>query len=203
MGNNFNTGTSLNNEYDLWLAFIHGDEHAFSELYKKCYRDLYSYGISLGMDEHQAVDAIQDIFLKIYLKSIKIKNAETVRPFLFQSIKNAYLNLLKREQKHISLENLTYDFSFKYTIEDRLINKEDREAVKQKIDKALSTLTSRQKEIIYLRFLHEMEFEEIAVILNISEQAARNLLHRAFEKIRKNANTLDVIILYLIFCTLK
>ena len=52
----------------LWKKFISGDEEAFSRLYKSCYRDLYAYGISLGMDRESIKDAIQDIFLIFILE---------------------------------------------------------------------------------------------------------------------------------------
>ena len=55
-------------------------------------------------------------------------------------------------------------------------------------------MTPRQKEIIYLRFLHQKEYEEIAQIMDMSEQAARNLTYRAMEKIRKENNDFFVLL---------
>ena len=57
------------------------------------------------------------------------------------------------------------------------------------IKRILDGLTPRQREIIYLRFLHQMDYKEIAVIMNLSEQAARNLTHRAMDKLRKENDT--------------
>lgn len=51
----------------------------------------------------------------------------------------------------------------------------------------LRGLTGRQKEIIYLRFIHEMSFDEISEIMEINIQSARNLLVRSMEKLRKEA----------------
>jgi RNA polymerase sigma factor (sigma-70 family) len=79
-----------------------------------------------------------------------------------------------------------------------LEDEEERNEIKEKIDAILKSLTPRQKEIIYLRFLQQMEYDEIAKIMNMSEQAARNLLHRALENARKNNTGLVLFILLLV-----
>lgn len=170
---------------DLWLTFIQGDKIAFSLLYEKCYPKLYSYGINLGMDELQVSDAIQDIFLKLFEKPHIITDASTFLPFVFRSIRNYFINLQKKVSNHVDIEEYLTSFTFEYTIEDRLIIEEDAKNLSLQIEQMLSILTARQKEIIYFRFLHEMSYEEIALIMNISQQGARNMLYKAFEKIRK------------------
>lgn len=71
---------------------------------------------------------------------------------------------------------------------------EEVKALKEKIHRIINSLTPRQKEIIYLRFLHQKEYEEIAQIMDMSEQAARNLTYRAMEKIRKENNDFFVLL---------
>ncbi|WP_347022183.1 RNA polymerase sigma factor, partial [Bacteroides ovatus] len=57
----------------------------------------------------------------------------------------------------------------------------------------LKGLTGRQKEIIYLRFVHEMSFEEISEIMEINIQSARNLLTRSMEKLRKEVSSTTIL----------
>lgn len=172
-------------EAELWIAFRNGDKTAFSYLYKKNYRKIYSYGINLGMDGSQVSDAIQDIFLKLYEKPEVITQPATLLPFLFRSIRNSFINTLKKNKSQTELDDSVIPFSFEYTIDELLIEREDETSLKNKVEEVLSCLTARQKEIIYFRFLYEMEYEEIARIMNISQQGARNMLYKAFEKIRK------------------
>ncbi|MDR3262402.1 MAG: sigma-70 family RNA polymerase sigma factor [Tannerella sp.] len=169
-------------ETDLWLAFRQGHKAAFSELYKKCYGKLYSYAIYLGMDDAVAPDAIQDLFLKLYEKPDIITDASTLLPFLFRSIRNYFINLVKKKAMYVDIDQLP--FTFGYTIDEDLTAEEDRKALEEQVQKLLSCLTSRQKEVVYFRFFYEMEYEEIARIMNISQQGARNMLHKALEKIR-------------------
>ncbi len=171
-------------ETDLWVLFSEGNEFAFSQLYTQCFPKLFSYSLNLGMSDSQAKDAIQDLFLKLYDRPLLIKDPDTIRAFMFRSVKNHYLNILKKGERSISLDTTETAFHFNYIIDDTALAKEEQEEVKQRVDKLLSTLTPRQREIIYFRFLHEMEYEEISKIMNISEQSARNLLHKAFDKVR-------------------
>ena len=81
-----------------------------------------------------------------------------------------------------------YDFSFdlNYTIDDQLFLTQDQ-GLSDEVYRMLRGLTGRQKEIIYLRFIHEMSFDEISEIMEINIQSARNLLVRSMEKLRKEA----------------
>ncbi len=168
----------------LWDSFLKGDQQAFSIFYKNNYTMLYSYGRRLQMDDDQIRDIIHDIFLKLYSNPAIIKATNTIRPFLLVSMRNAFINLQKKTQKQVHTEVL--DFDFKYTVENDFWDKEKQVDVKREVDNIIRQLTPRQKEIIYLRFLYEMSYEEIAQIMNMSEQAARNLVYRTIDRIRKD-----------------
>jgi RNA polymerase sigma factor (sigma-70 family) len=50
---------------------------------------------------------------------------------------------------------------------------------------ALAQLSNRQKEIIYLKFYQELNYEEVSDIMNINYQAARNLLYQSIKSLKK------------------
>lgn len=186
------------NDSNLWDSFINGNEGAFSMFYKKNYTKLYSYGMSLGLDDDQARDIIQELFIKLYANPLLIKDTSTIQSFLFVSVRNAFINHIKFKKKHINYQQID-NFEFPYVVENnRLEDEEEIKIIKAKVDKIISTLTPRQKEIIYLRFLQQMEYDEIAQVMNMTEQAARNLIHRAVEKARKDNPELAIILFVLI-----
>jgi len=191
--------TTINyNESDLWSSFVNGDKEAFSHFYKHNYQRLYSYAISLGMDEEQVRDIIQELFIKLYMKPQLIREVSTIRSFLFVSIKNAFINQINFKRKHVNYEYIE-NFELSYCVENtKLEDEEEVKRIKDKVDEIISCLTPRQKEIIYLRFLQQMEYDEIAQIMDMSEQAARNLIYRAMEKARKN-NTDFTFFLFTLF----
>lgn len=46
-------------------------------------------------------------------------------------------------------------------------------------------MTARQKEAVYLRYIMELSYEDISVLMDMSVQSLRNLLSRTMLKIRK------------------
>jgi RNA polymerase sigma factor (sigma-70 family) len=58
---------------------------------------------------------------------------------------------------------------------------------------ALAQLSNRQKEIIYLKFYQELNYEEVSEIMNINYQAARNLLYQSIKSIKKLLTALTFI----------
>jgi len=188
-----------NNYSDLWIKFLNGNNDAFSEIYKLSYRALYSYGLSFKISEEQVRDIIQDVFLKLYSKPDYIRDKETIRPFLFASIRNGCLNILKSQPKYSDFKDVD-EFNLHYSINDTGIeNKEGLNQINNYVKHILEKLTKRQKEIIYLRFLHQMDYEEISEIMNLSEQAARNLTHRAITKLRKENKESYLLLFILLF----
>ena len=89
------------------------------------------------------------------------------------------------------------EFSIKVSVLDDLIEKEDREILEHRIQNLLSNLTNRQREAISLRYMHEMEYEEIALLLEMTPKATRKLVSRAMERLRDQNLTL---IYFLLFC---
>ena len=179
----------------LWSSFLGGDEAAFSRLYKICYRKLYSYGVSLGIDDELIRDIIQDLFLKIYEKPEIVKEVSTIIPFLLTSMKNAFFNNKKISGRFSNLEQLDDVFNLKYSVNSVESEEEDAH-IKQLVNDIMQSLSPRQKEIIYLRFSHQLEYHEIATVLKISEQSARNLIHRAIKKMRKDNLSLIFLIIF-------
>lgn len=173
------------NNSELWNRFLNGDESSFAAFYRQNYKKLYSYAVNLGLAEEEAHDVIQELFVKLYTHPQLIKDTETILSFLFVSVRNAFINQIKKRKRTVYINELE-NFEFSYTVECKEIeDKEDVLAIKERVDEVMKLLTPRQKEIIYFRFLYQMQYEEIAEIMGLSVQSARNLIHRAIEKVRR------------------
>ena len=67
-----------------------------------------------------------------------------------------------------------------------MIKAEEQEMIRSKVEQLLESLTDRQREIIYLRYSQECDYEEIAQIMQITVPACRKLFHKALAKLKKN-----------------
>lgn len=185
----------------LLAQFTAGCNEAFSYFYTYFMQDLYAYGISLGGSEDVVKDCIQDIFLQIHFAEKNFVSIDHLKFFLLKSIKNKLYNIYssKRVLSSASMTEDVLNFSIKTTVLDTIIDEENRTAIQQRIDHLLSKLTSRQKEGIYLRYIQELEYAEIAEILRMTPTGARKLISRSLKRLREDQQVLLLQFLWFFF----
>lgn len=171
---------------DIINRFLDGDKEAYSLIYKKYIKELFSYGTGLGYDMETLKDVVQDLFYKILCKPKSLKDVSNLKYFLFRSLKNGLLNTSRSSAKTDNLDSYTHVFANKVTILDQLIEIEDKIEIEKYIESLLNKLTSRQKEAIYLRYIQSLDYEEIAELLNMEIPSVRNLVARGINKIRES-----------------
>ncbi|MDR2815444.1 MAG: RNA polymerase sigma factor [Proteiniphilum sp.] len=185
----------------LFTRFKEGDDHAFSFFYEFYINDLYAYGISLGGEKEVVKDVVQDIFLNMYFEEKDFVSIDHLKYFLLKSLKNRLYNIYKSKAVSTTtgISEEVLSFSITTTVLDQIIDEEERTLIKQQIDDLLSKLTSRQKEAIYLRFMQELEYEEIAEIMNITQHAARKLISRSLKRLKEDEHLLLICLFMVIF----
>jgi RNA polymerase sigma factor (sigma-70 family) len=81
-------------------------------------------------------------------------------------------------------DKLLGEFNIEYSFQDQLINMEISEEKRVRLQQAIITLSPGQKEIIYLKFEQELEYPEIAHLMNITIESARKQLYRVLLSLR-------------------
>lgn len=165
--------------------FLKGDKSAYTTIYNQYTDMLFSYGMGMGFERETIKDAIHDVFYKLYFNRNLLKNIDNLKFYLFRMLKNRLIDIHRSDVELSDITDYEMKFSIKVTIMDEMIGEEDKTALQNKIKTLLECLTDRQREGIYLRFMQEMDYEEIAELLNMTPQAARKLIFRAMERMRE------------------
>lgn len=171
-----------------WHNFSNnGDADAFSAFYHAHVNALYAYGLSLSFSKEICKDAIQDVFCKIFVNREKLKAIENMKAYLFRAYKNRLIDIFSKSEQTEDISSLS-ELSFKIEVDtaDIIIDAEETDNLKQKVENLLNSLTPRQREAVYLRYMQQMEYDEIAPVLKMSSESVRKLVHRAIVKLRKN-----------------
>jgi RNA polymerase sigma factor (sigma-70 family) len=162
---------------------------------------LYSYALHLGFDEETAMDAIHDVFYKLCTGHSSLNEINNLKSYLLRSLRNRLIDI-KRINREDAAPFSTQDsmqevlpFQLHVTIEDELIMKEDAEEIRHKVENVLQRLTDRQREIVYLRYIREQSYEEIADIMQISVAACRNLISKSIAKLKDSSLTVALFLL--------
>ncbi|WP_346863518.1 sigma-70 family RNA polymerase sigma factor [uncultured Draconibacterium sp.] len=177
----------------LWQSFLNGDDNCFSLIYNSTVNGLLNYGLKFSMDRDLVHDCLQEVFIDLFLKRKKSGNKiQKLKPYLFVAVRNGIVKRIVKENRFrfVNLDEMndTLDFNIEYSEEHKVITSEKSTERNDKLLGAVKNLAPRQKEIVYLKFEEELEYNEIAEIMKISVESARKSMHRAVLALR---NLLD------------
>lgn len=157
----------------------------FIALYKFYYQDLYAYGVSLGFNTEDVKDAIQEVYLKLYFNERLCIDEKKIKFYLLRSVRNQLIDWERTKKDTSSIEEEERSFKLSVSVEESFISDEEDLLLKKRVNRILDLLTDHQREIVYLHFIEEMPYEEIAVMLDMRIQTVRGQVFKAMEKLRK------------------
>lgn len=157
----------------------------FIALYKFYYQDLYAYGVSLGFNTEDVKDAIQEVYLKLYFNERLCIDEKKIKFYLLRSVRNQLIGWERTKKDTSSIEEEERSFKLSVSVEESFISDEEDLLLKKRVNRILDLLTDHQREIVYLHFIEEMPYEEIAVMLDMKIQTVRGQVFKAMEKLRK------------------
>ncbi len=134
------------------------DKKAYEQLYENYYKLVYGIAFSILKNASDSEDIVQLVFTKIYeMDKDKLPNDKEAS-WIYSLTKNEAISLIRKRNDSINLDNI-------YEIEDNddYINKV---IDKQTYNKLISKLNDREKQIISLKILSDLSFEEIANLIN-------------------------------------
>lgn len=187
----------MQDDKDIWEAFRSGDESSLQRIFDKYYTPLFNYGHKFSADDHLIEDALQNLFVKLWKNREGIKDTGSVKNYLYKSFRRVLLRVLEVQQREYSFsvldgwpasgQELAYD--------QTLISRERLESIRGNLVAALEKMTPRQREIIHLRYYEEMEYEEIAALMQLSVSSTYKLLYKAIDTLRQYLSKTDLLIL--------
>lgn len=174
----------LCNEAELWDNLRAGSEEAFSLVYTRFADVAYSYGCRLNPDKDLVKDCIQNLFVTIWNTRNKLGPTTSIKYYLFRSLRREVV----RQQKYSKMcqDGVSHTPTEEESAEARWINADEDTERNNALDTALRQLSERQREAVYLRFYQNMDFEEIALLMEISPRAVYKLIYRAIDVLKRN-----------------
>lgn len=171
----------------LWNEIRYGNERALYQLYMSCYDSLLRYGLHISGDKVKAMDCINEAFTEIWTKRDRLPEVKEVHGYLFVIYKRKLVRLIHHKRPVYSLpgDEFPPTLQSESSYEDMLIASQSEEEKKNRIHTALINLTSRQKELIRMRYFDGMSMEDIAGKLHLSLRTIYNTIHSAIATLRK------------------
>lgn len=183
-------------ENDLWVKACCGDNRSLELLYHSHAKGLYQYGLNFTSKTELIEDVIQDLFIRIFNNKETHSREVNVKSYLIKSFRNNLFRILEKERKYFYAEKDDYCFDVTFSIEHRIMATEEDLIRKRKLVAGISRLTSKQKEIIYLRYTRGFDYDEISDILNMGIESCRNATCRAVRVLRAEIKREAMVLLH-------
>lgn len=186
---------------ELWAAFREGNQEAYAEIYERYAKVMYIYGIRFTNNYELIEDCIHDIFVKLYNDRKKLPEVSNLKFYLFISLKNSLLNKKSEISERFSLELIENTLpSYYASVEEKMISEEKESEYNRVFSLINDILSSRQKQVIYYKYVEQLSYKEISERMNINIQSAKNMSQIALKKIRSHLSDTSIIpIIFLLF----
>ncbi len=169
-------------EKDLIVRLKNGDQTAFELLFHFYYPGLVMYSTQFTTDRMEAEEIVQNFFVRFWQKHQQIIPSDSLKNYLFLSVKNGSLNYLKHkrvEEKYIrsmsELSNQHLIFEPDVYVETEL---------QEKIKNAIDLLPEKCREIFIMSRIRGLKNEEIATELNLSKRTVETQISKALKVMR-------------------
>lgn len=144
-------------------------------------KKLLRFAVHFLKDEDEARDVVQDVFLKLWQKKDELDQIENMEAFAMRMTRNRCLDVL-RANKVVPIDAET-DRKMKQETVDVHSQIELKEAANQ-VKTLIEQLPDVQRNVMYLRDIEQLEYEEIAERTGLQVNAVRVNLSRARKKVR-------------------
>ncbi|MGM0607225.1 MAG: RNA polymerase sigma factor [Candidatus Muiribacteriota bacterium] len=170
------------NEAEIVKKILEGDSSQFEKIMDIYSKRLYSFLYRMCLNEALAEDILQQAFIKAYRYLNKWDNSRGLKNWLYMIARNCFYDYVKKEKKinFVSMHDLEFFLSADETgPEKEAMNREEvREVVKK-----IYTLKPKYAEILILRYIEDLSYEEISQILQLPLGTVKIRIHRAREKL--------------------
>ena len=159
-----------------------GDKAALEFLYKRYYSKLYGFVKTFRLKHVSPDDIVQQTFLRIWENRRLLKEGVPFERQLYTIAKNIVLNLLKREKRSTSLEDLMV---LEAPLEDDMGDGPEKEQMLERLRQKISEMPARRREIFELHKFNGLSYLEISDKLKISQHTVASHLQLAINFLRK------------------
>jgi RNA polymerase sigma-70 factor, ECF subfamily len=170
-----------------------GDQYAFERLVQAYDQNVLRLAMNLLRSPEDASDIYQEAFLRVYRNLHTFRFDCSFHTWLYRIVTNLCLDHL-RKRKVRKEESTVLDTSdgpvdrMEIVPEERAEGNPQRNLLSQQLNTrirdVLSTLTTRERMVFELRHYQGMRLKAIGEILGTTEEAAKNCLFRATQKMR-------------------
>jgi len=175
---------------DLIQRAQRGDTAAFEELVARHERRAYAIAMGLVRDQEDALEIVQEAFLRVYRGLDAFNGAASFFTWLYRIVKNLSIDLMRRPawQREVADADLDdperlLDGAIRGADPSDLLH---RSELSELIGAAFEALPPYHREVIVMREVEGMSYEEMAAAAGVSKGTIMSRLFHARKKLQRS-----------------
>ena len=158
-----------------------GDKSALHEVYEAYIGYIYTIVLQTVSNREDAEDVTSEFFMKLWRLADTYREGNGHRAWMAAIARNMAVDLLRKTKREV----LTEDFTDTVAENASAVSVEQEVIADVSLRQALDTLKPGEREVVHLKIMGEMTFQEIADALNIPLGTATWRYQNAIQKLRR------------------
>ncbi len=169
---------------ELVLAIRRGDTEAYQSLVARYHEKLSRYVRKFTTAEDEINDIVQESFIRAHKSLHTFDSERSFSPWMYRIVRNTALTHLERSQKkgEIFLDHEQQDSALFEDFEKSALENWLQEELRLQVREAIRALPDQYAEVIYLRYIDDLSYQEISEVLDKPVNTVGTLVRRAKKK---------------------
>lgn len=161
-----------------------GDREAFVTLTRLYQRKVFVLAYSFFRNKEDALDIVQETFLRVYQKMGMFKEGRNFQNWLLQITKNLCIDFYRKHQSKKHYLNEGTDISELNVRDPKASETHEASDINRILSICIDRLSEKQRMVFVLKQVNQLEYGEIAQILNVATGTVKSLHFKATQKLR-------------------
>ena len=146
-----------------------GDSEPLGILMERYEPKLLRYGRKFLSGGEDIEDIVQEVFLSVYQNIRSYDSSRGFSPWIYRIAHNAFVNeLRKRSRQPVRFFGFEFDTFVPHPVQEATqVDEQEQMEFKKLLEQGLAKISPAYSEILILRYLEELSYQEIADVLHI------------------------------------
>ena len=173
-------------EHNLIQAARNGDQAAFGELVQQYQKRVFALAVRMCPTPELAEEAAQEAFLAAWQGLHFFRGDSAFATWLYRLTSNACVDLLRRENRHqgpsLDDESVSAEVPDPAPTPEKAVEQQE---LRRQIEAGLKTLSPEHREVLILREIQQLSYDEIADVLSLDLGTVKSRINRGRRQLRE------------------